>query len=207
MASLPFRLPWITQPEERRVHAATPQSKLSEVLSETSNDYLLTWWGGRIHGVWNGHNGHDWGMYEGTSILAVADGEVVFAGLEPPYPCGPLGDKSALIVRLRHTAPNGEEFESLYVHLSRVDVEQGERVWAGQQIGLSGLTGCTNGPHLHFGVLRLTHTNNGQPVPIDPFGWQGDGPDPWAEHPEGAQSLWLWKQGQAPEGGELLYRK
>jgi len=174
---------------------------------ETSNDYILTWWGGHIEGVWNGHNGHDWGMHEGTPLLAVADGEVVYAGFEPPFPCGTLGETSALIVRLWHVAPNGEAFESLYVHLSRVDVEPGEPVRAGQQIGLSGMTGCANGPHLHFGVLRLTHTNNGQPVPIDPFGWQGDGPDPWAEHPEGAQSIWLWKKGQVPEGGEFLYKK
>jgi hypothetical protein len=57
---------------------------------------------------------------------------------------------------------------------------------------------------LHFDVRRLTNTNNGLPTPIDPFGWQGAGADPWAQHPDGAESLWLWRQGEAPEGGRQL---
>jgi len=143
-------------------------------------------------------------MPEGTPIVAVADGQVVFADFEPPFDCGDLGEVSALVVRIRHVAPDGEVFDSVYVHLSRIDVVQDQTVQAGQPIGLSGLTGCTHGPHLHFGVLRLTHTNNGRPTPIDPFGWQGAGADPWAQHPDGAASLWLWKAGEAPPGGQAL---
>ena len=147
------------------------------------------------------HSGYDWLMPEGTPILAVAEGEVTFAGIGPPGPCPPLDrevdDQQQVIIL--HVAPNGERFTSFYAHVSRIDVKVGQHVQAGQQIALSGDTGCSTIPHLHFGVYRLTNTNNGQPVAIDPYGWDSNEPDPWAEHPEGAQSIWLWKEGQAPE--------
>lgn len=171
---------------------------------DKGNNYILTWWGGRLGRLWNGHNGHDWSMPAGTPIVAVADGQVVFADFEPPFDCGSRGRVSALVVRIRHAAPHGEVFDSVYVHLSRIDVVQDQLVQAGERIGLSGTTGCSGGPHLHFGVLRLTHTNNGRPTPIDPFGWQGPGADPWAQHPDGAESLWLWQEGEAPPGGQAL---
>jgi murein DD-endopeptidase MepM/ murein hydrolase activator NlpD len=93
---------------------------------------------------------------------------------------------------------SGDRWETLYTHLSRIDVREGEWVEAGDPIGLSGNSGCSTGPHLHFEVRRFTHTNNQDPVPIDPYGWLGVGPDPWALHPDGAVSLFLWKAGQAP---------
>jgi murein DD-endopeptidase MepM/ murein hydrolase activator NlpD len=68
----------------------------------------------------------------------------------------------------------------VYVHLSRTHVRVGDRISSGQTIGLSGNTGCSTEPHLHFTVWRHTNTNTGSPVRIDPFGWDGDGADPWA---------------------------
>lgn len=177
------------------------------VFQTQPNTFMVTWWGGRIEGVWNGHNGNDWLVPVNTPILAAAAGDVVFADFEPPFFCAELGmETSALIVRLRHQAPNGEVFETVYAHLNQRDVNVGQQVRAGQRLGLSGRTGCTNGPHLHFSVFRLSHINNGRAVAVDPFGWQGSGPDPWALHPDGAPSLWLWQSGQAPDGGERLYK-
>jgi murein DD-endopeptidase MepM/ murein hydrolase activator NlpD len=171
--------------------------------ADTGNHTLLTWWGARLERVNNGHTGHDWGLPEGTPVLAAAAGEVLFAGLEPPFLCRALRQEvSALVVTLLHVTPNGERLATDYVHLSRIDVQVGQQVLAGQPLGLSGNTGCSNGPHLHFEVVRLTGTNSGQPVPVDPFGWAGSGPDPWAQHPAGAPSVWLWKSGQAPDGGQ-----
>ena len=43
----------------------------------------------------------------------------------------------------------GQEYRVLYAHLSRVDVQEGQEVRAGQTLGLSGNTGNTKGPHLH----------------------------------------------------------
>ena len=102
-----------------------------------------------------------------------------------------------MIVSIRHRTSIAGAFESLYGHLSRVDVTVGSNVRAGQQIGLSGNTGCLSGPHLHFAVYR--HTRDGRRVVVDPFGWEGDFPDPWAIR-SGVQSLWLWKKGEAPDG-------
>ncbi len=48
---------------------------------------------------------------------------------------------------------HGYGVTSLYGHLSRIDVKEGELVKAGQQLGLSGATGLAGGDHLHFGIL------------------------------------------------------
>lgn len=196
-------LPLFQRPFDKQpfiVNRAPFDHNLPVIFQEDGNRFLLPWRGACLKGVWDGHNGHDWSLPIGTPVLAVADGVVVFAGLEPPFLCPRRGETRALVIHIRHEAPTGEAFESHYVHLSEVQVEDGQVVQTGQQLGLSGETGCTNGPHLHFSVLRLTHTNNGHPTPIDPFGWEGPGEDPWAQHPDGAESLWLWKRGEAPPG-------
>jgi murein DD-endopeptidase MepM/ murein hydrolase activator NlpD len=53
-------------------------------------------------------------------------------------------------VEIRH--PNG--MSTLYGHLSRLDVASGDRLSAGEKIGLVGSTGRSTGPHLHFEVSR-----------------------------------------------------
>ncbi|MBI3953721.1 MAG: peptidoglycan DD-metalloendopeptidase family protein [Chloroflexi bacterium] len=163
------------------------------------NGFQLTWWGTRT-GDLDGHNGYDWLLPDGTPLLATADGEVVFAGTFPNFDCPPL--KRAVdeqLVEVLHDAHNGERFSSSYSHLSRIDVQVGQRVRTGQVIGLSGQTGCSEVPHLHFAARRWVNTNNGRTTWVDPYGWEGDQPDPWGQHPEGAASVWLWKQGQAPQ--------
>ena len=172
---------------------------------EDTNGYLLSFWGARAGGI-DGHDGYDWMMPEGTPLLAAADGAVTVAGAFPVRPgsCPLKPDASPLLmVAVVHTADGGQRFTTEYLHLSRVDVQTGEEVSAGQVLGLSGDTGCSTAPHLHFAVRRHAGTNNGRAVRIDPYGWQGSGDDPWAAHPNGAPSVWLWKDGQAP----LLWRQ
>ncbi len=170
-----------------------------------SSPGVLTWRGDNVVLPWgegDGHDGHDWQLPEGTPLVATADGVVTVAGLDRPVRCGDR-DVQAVVLRLRHDRPDGEVFESIYGHLSVLQVAVGDQVRGGQRVGLSGSTGCASGPHVHFGVRRLTGTNSGEPAIVDPFGWQGRFPDPWALHPRGAESRWLWR-GAAPAGDFLL---
>lgn len=86
------------------------------------------------------HLGTDYGAPVGTPVQAIGSGRVIFAGFK--------GDNGNM-VHLKHS--NG--YESLYLHLSRVLVREGDRVEAGDRIGLVGMTGLATGPHLHFSIL------------------------------------------------------
>jgi murein DD-endopeptidase MepM/ murein hydrolase activator NlpD len=165
------------------------------VFADT-NGYVLTMCGERDQTQTDGHDGYDWRMAEGTPIRAVAEGLVMFAGTQAPANCPPLGRSvQAIYVQLRHLAPDGTEFISIYGHLSRVSVAQGDVIAAGTVVGSSGNTGCSGTPHLHFGVFR---GRDGNFTVIDPYGWHAGSADPWEADPRGAASVWLWKDGEAP---------
>jgi len=84
-----------------------------------------------------GHNGLDFGLPVGTPVLASAEGLVEKTGYdEKGY---------GYFILLRH---NG--FWTLYAHLSKIQVSVQQKVSQSQQIGLSGNTGFSTGPHLHF---------------------------------------------------------
>jgi murein DD-endopeptidase MepM/ murein hydrolase activator NlpD len=146
----------------------------------------------------DGHAGYDFVVPQGTPVRAVTDGVVVAAGAESPWFCPLLQrEVSGLFVRVYHRLASGE-VQSLSLHLSRIDVVPGARVVAGQQLGLSGNTGCSTGPHLHFAVRRLLEDLTLGPA-LDPYGWDdATTPDPWATHPWGAASTSLWRAGKAP---------
>ena len=145
----------------------------------------------------DGHDGYDWRMPEGTPLFAVAEGLVMFAGQQAPFFCPPLNRTvQALYVQMRHRAPDGTEFISVHGHLSRVDVAQGDVLSDHTRIGLSGNTGCSGTPHLHFGAFR--GRPDGEFVAIDPYGWHASTADPWEADPRGLPSVWLWREGAAP---------
>jgi murein DD-endopeptidase MepM/ murein hydrolase activator NlpD len=157
---------------------------------------LLSMCGVHIDKQVNGHNGYDWDMPERTPLFAAAAGTVYSAGLEPPNYCARKKQTvQALVVQIFHTAPNGEEIVSVYGHLSQIDVSAGQTVEAGARIGLSGNTGCSGTPHLHFSAARNLQ---GRYVIIDPYGWHASFDDPWEVDPRGAASIWLWRPGAAP---------
>ncbi|RNF80077.1 transglycosylase family protein [Streptomyces botrytidirepellens] len=85
------------------------------------------------------HTGIDFPVGVGTSVKAVAGGQVVSAGWADAY---------GYEVIIRHA--DGKY--SQYAHLSQLSVRAGQGVNVGQQIGRSGSTGNTTGPHLHFEV-------------------------------------------------------
>lgn len=86
-----------------------------------------------------GHNGIDFSCPGGTPIVSVANGVVREVGYED----GGYG-KYIKVVQ-----PWGE---TVYAHLSRIDVSTNQVVAGGKVLGLSGNTGNSSGPHLHFGL-------------------------------------------------------
>jgi len=92
-------------------------------------------------GVEESHPGIDIAVPIGTPVRASGGGSVTQAGYEPDY---------GLFVLLRH--PSG--YETMYGHTSRLLAAEGDEVEAGQVIGLSGNSGRSTAPHLHFEIRR-----------------------------------------------------
>ncbi|HEU0012970.1 MAG TPA: M23 family metallopeptidase [Longimicrobium sp.] len=97
------------------------------------------------------HPGIDIAVASGSRIVASGGGTVAEVGEDSVY---------GRFVRIAH--PDG--FETLYAHASRLMVRPNQRVAALQVIGLSGSTGVSTAPHLHFEVRK-----DGRPV--DPGTW------------------------------------
>jgi murein DD-endopeptidase MepM/ murein hydrolase activator NlpD len=89
------------------------------------------------------HSGVDIALPTGFPVLAPADGVVVLAA----DPARPFTLEGNLLI-----VDHGAGLSSAFLHLSRIDVEEGERVVAGQRIGAVGATGRATGPHLHWGL-------------------------------------------------------
>lgn len=139
--------------------------------------------GGTDYLYYDGHNGWDISLnYE--TLLAAADGVVQLAGCDPYN--GGCNAGFGLTVTIDHQ--NG--FTTRYGHMSQIYVSAGQTVHRGDQIGVSGNTGASTGPHLHFG-LYLTS----QWIAIDPWGWNGGYADPW---PSDAGDVWLTGNPQNP---------
>jgi Peptidase family M23 len=85
------------------------------------------------------HRGLDYHAKPGTPVLAANAGTVVLAG-------DLFYEGNCVII------DHGQQFMTLYMHLSRIQVSEGEKVKEGQEIGLSGATGRATGPHLHVAV-------------------------------------------------------
>ena len=129
---------------------------------ETDYGYTITSeFGYRTHpvtGVYKLHSGIDMvGKIHGN-ILAVADGEIVWAGIRGAY---------GNCVNIKHTDIEGNTFYSFYAHLSQINVIEGQTVTQGQVIGLQGGAasdpghGSSTGSHLHF-EIRLSQNGNYQ---------------------------------------------
>jgi murein DD-endopeptidase MepM/ murein hydrolase activator NlpD len=104
----------------------------------------------RLHPImrtWRQHNGIDYGAPTGTAVRTVGDGVVEFAGSQGGY---------GNVVKVRHS----NDRTTVYAHLSRINVRQGERVEQGATIGAVGATGWATGPHLHFEfIVKGDHVN------------------------------------------------
>jgi len=85
------------------------------------------------------HKGMDYHAAPGTPVVAANAGEVVLAA--------PLFYEGNCVI-INH----GQQFMTIYMHLSKLLVKEGDKVEKGQQVGLSGATGRATGPHLHVAV-------------------------------------------------------
>ena len=94
----------------------------------------------RFHPIlqkWRAHLGTDYAAPTGTTVRTVGDGVVEFAGVQN-------GFGNVIFVKHRN------QHQTVYAHLSRMDVKKGQTVEQGQTIGAVGATGWATGPHLHF---------------------------------------------------------
>ncbi|MBN1439236.1 MAG: M23 family metallopeptidase [Anaerolineales bacterium] len=106
-----------------------------------------------LNDLFEPHNGVDFPAKAKTPVIASADGIVnwVGVGLFGHFPN--INDPYGMAVTIRHDFGYlGQDVFTAYAHLSQVDVSPGQRVKAGDQLGLVGATGNTTGPHLHFEV-------------------------------------------------------
>ena len=94
----------------------------------------------RFHPVlhqWKAHLGVDYAANVGTPVRTVGEGIVEFAGEQNGF---------GNVVIVKHNASE----QTVYAHLSRIEVRAGQAVSQGQSLGAVGQTGWATGPHLHF---------------------------------------------------------
>ena len=103
---------------------------------------IVSSFGRRFHPIYKRyitHKGIDLDVDYGTKVRATADGSVCFAGWEEGY---------GYVIKINHDYG----YETCYAHNSQLLVNQGQFIKKGQVISLSGNTGESTGPHLHYEV-------------------------------------------------------
>nr|WP_140231572.1 M23 family metallopeptidase [Sphingomonas japonica] len=170
-------LPRVSQPSAEFQRRRPPELARIAAARAQSND-IAGWrqrfiWPttGRISGLFGSqrvyrgepgsyHGGVDVARSTGTPVVAPADGVVILAAASDFTLEGRL-------LMLDH----GMGLNSAFLHLSRIDVREGERVRQGQTIGAVGATGRATGPHLHWGmkwnVARIDPLLLAGPMPRD----------------------------------------
>lgn len=133
---------------------ATPQAAAIPSRMPVEGARFSSQFGSRIHPVTGrrkNHHGIDMAAPSGTPIYATADGRVEMAKWYGGY---------GNYVQIEH----GDEVETRYGHMSRMNVSAGQPVKKGDLIGWVGSTGRSTGPHLHYEV-RIA----GEPVDPEPY--------------------------------------
>ncbi|MBP9160250.1 MAG: M23 family metallopeptidase [Flavobacteriales bacterium] len=118
----------------------------------TDETRISSGFGERMHPIYKiekPHMGLDFTSPTGTKIHATGDGRVSFAG----YNASGFGDHVVI--------DHGFGYETLYGHMSKINVREGQRVKRGDTIGEVGSTGLSTGPHLHYEVHK-------DGAPVDP---------------------------------------
>ena len=107
-------------------------------------------YGSTQNGTREPHHGVEFLNKFGTPVHAAGDGTVEFAGPDKEALYSPWRDFYGNMIVIRHA----DEMYTLYAHLSKVDVQAGDDVKAGDLIGEVGQSGVATGSHLHFEVRK-----------------------------------------------------
>lgn len=132
--------------EQATAQAAAVAAKPAALAWEKPvSSYTLSATFGKGGSMWSHkHSGQDFAVPVGTQVDAVSAGTVVKAGPNGGGD-GPAYGNAIVIKHANNTY-------SQYAHLSKIQVKIGQKVAKGQQIALSGNTGNSSGPHLHFEI-------------------------------------------------------
>ncbi|MFT3765170.1 MAG: M23 family metallopeptidase [Minicystis sp.] len=202
----------------------------------SGQSYVVTQGNGGLY--WNGascvsggdHTGlaqyaWDWGLPTGTPVLASKAGKVKMTqflgtsdacyngcGTTCPYVGSVDCTNRGNYVVIAH---NDGTTQALYLHLSRVDVAVNATVSAGQQIGLSGTSGWSTGPHLHFMNSNVGSSYYSQSIASSFNGVApachasstssntggGGGGSPWCSSSCAGGGWWCWNDGGCIQNG------
>ncbi|MFF4907236.1 M23 family metallopeptidase [Streptomyces sp. NPDC001260] len=123
---------------KERAAREAERKRLNSFVAPISDSYVSTGYKASSS-LWSSgsHTGIDFHAASGTSVHAVGYGTVVQTGWGGAY-------GNQIVIRMN------DGTYTQYGHLSSIGVSVGQKVVTGQQIGLSGSTGNTTGPHLHF---------------------------------------------------------
>ncbi|MDX9706724.1 MAG: M23 family metallopeptidase [Azospira sp.] len=136
-----FRLDTLSAVESQLLDDKVRRSLLPTVTPIQGN-YIGSGFGWRVDpivGTGAMHEGVDFAAEIGTPVIAAAGGVVVVSEMHPQY---------GNLIEIDH----GNDFSTRYAHLSKLSVKVGQVVRRAQKIALSGNTGRSTGPHLHFEV-------------------------------------------------------
>lgn len=122
-----------------------PVAKVVKIGTKEAPTFIKPINGGSFSSPFGGrwgrqHKGVDWSCSVGTNVYASCGGTVSFAGWQN-------GFGNTIVIN------HGDGLKTRYAHLSKITVSSGDKVSQGERIGLSGNSGNSTGPHLHFEVL------------------------------------------------------
>jgi len=133
--------------EQKDIHLATPVGWPAEGRLSSSYGYRNH----PVHEERKFHTGVDISVPSGSAVKATANGIISFAGWT---------ENSGIVVVAEH----GHGFRTAYAHNRKALVRVGQRIARGDAIAMSGSTGVSTGPHVHYEIWR-----NGRPT--DPVGF------------------------------------